>query len=246
MLATRLLGPSFLALVFATVSSPAGAVQYYWTDWTTWSPALGTASGVITPPAGPAVAVTFEALTSTGGPGSFLGVADNGLWNPATTYQSAQVDNAPGFEGLQLVGESNMTYRVTLSEPIKDPLMAITTLGSGSDSATYVFDSPFTILSQGPTCCWGGGNDKLIAQPGNVLEGWEGAGVIQFIGTYSTFSWQVPNPEYWHAFTFGVRTTEALEPGPSPIPEPETYATLLAGLALLGWVARRRTVVPAA
>jgi len=224
----------------ATFSTGASAVPYYWTDWTSWNPGGGTASGVITPSSGPGVTVTFDALTAGGSHGSYLGVAGSSIWNPASTYQSAQVDNAPEYEALQLVGDFNMTYRVTLSEAIKDPLMAVTTLGSGGDSATYVFDAPFTILSQGPTCCWGGGYTNLVQQPGNVLEGWEGAGVIQFIGTYTTFSWTVPNPEYWHAFTFGIRTTEAIEPTPSPIPEPESYAMLLAGLGLLGFITRRR------
>jgi hypothetical protein len=41
---------------------------------------------------------------------------------------------------------------------------------------------------------------------------------------YNTFSWTVPDPENWHGFTFGIRTTEALEPTPpvAAIPEPET------------------------
>ncbi len=75
--------------------------------------------------------------------------------------------------------------------------------------------------------------------PGDVLEGYEGAGTLKFNGTYSTFSWKVPDPEFWHGFTFGIRTTEALEPT-SPVPEPETYAMMLAGLGLIGVMARRR------
>jgi hypothetical protein len=231
------------ALLAGLFSMPAVAETYYYVDWNSWNPAGGTASGVITPSSGPAVNVTFQALTSTGAPGSFLGVTGSTLWTPASTYTSSTVSNASTYEGLQLVGTANMTYKVTLSEAIKDPIMAIASLGSGVDSATYDFDSPFTILSQGPTCCWGGGNNRLTALPGDVLQGYEGAGTIKFNGTYSTFSWTVPDPEYWHGFTFGIRTTEALEPTPPPvaaIPEPETYAMMLAGLGLLGLTARRR------
>jgi len=224
-------------ILLVAFSPNVKAVEYYWTDWTSWNPAGGTATGIITPSSGPAVTVNFQALTSTGAAGSFMGVADSWLWNPSTAYTSAQVDNGPTYEGLQLVGDVNMTYRVTLSEPIKDPLMAVTTLGSASDSATYVFDSPFEILSQGPTCCWGTGS--LAQLPGNILEGYEGAGTLQFIGTYSTFSWRVPDWEIWHGFTFGIRTTERLEPTPS-VPEPETWSLLMAGLGLLGWYSRKR------
>jgi len=222
----------------ALLSGGAAAVPYYWVDWTSWNPGAGTAVGTITPSAGPAVTVNFDALTPSG-PGAFLGVT-SGLWTPVATYQSTEVDNAPPYEAIQLVGENNMTYRVTLSEPIKDPVMAVTTLGAGGDSATYVFDAPFTILSQGATCCWGTGS--LISQPGNVLEGFEGAGVIQFIGTYSTFSWTVPDPEFWHAFTFGIRTTERLEPtDPEDLPVPGSLALLGLGLAGLAAWRRRNT-----
>jgi hypothetical protein len=230
------------ALLAGLFSMPALADTYYYVDWTSWNPGGGTASGVITPASGPAVTVQFDALLSTGAHGSFAGVTGNYLWNPAATYTSAEVQNASTYEGIQLIGSQNMTYRVTLSEAIKDPIMAVTSLGSGGDRAIYDFDSPFTILSQGPTCCWGGGSSQLSQLPGDILQGYEGAGTIKFNGTYNTFSWTVPDPENWHGFTFGIRTTEALEPTPpvAAIPEPETYAMMLAGLGLLGLTARRR------
>lgn len=227
----------FSAAAFV-LSTEVTALPYYYTDWTSWDPAGGIATGIITPSSGPVVNVTFNAIKSDGSQGSFLGVTGNTLWNPDSTYQSSQVDNAPEYEGLQLVGEANMTYRVTLSEAIKDPIMAVATLGSRSDSAQYVFDSPFTILSQGDSCCWGPGT--LNQLPGNILEGYEGSGVIQFIGTYSTFSWTVPDPEYWHGFTFGIRTTERLEPDPEPIPEPATLILLFTGLLGVGFAKRMR------
>lgn len=225
------------AIVGSAVSFQVFAVPYYYVDWTSWNPGGGTAVGTITPSSGPAVTVTFDAFNPDGSHNSFLG-ATNNLFQPASTYTSAQVDNASTYEALQLVGGNpDITYRVTLSEAIKDPIMAVATLGSTGIPEQYVFDSPFTILSQGVSCCWG--NGTLTQLPGNVLEGREGSGTIQFIGTYTTFSWFAPLPEYWHGFTFGIRTTERLEPTPPPgVPEPATLA--LVGLGMAGLAAWKR------
>ena len=56
----------------------------------------------------------------------------------------------------------------------------------------------------------------------------EGSGAIVFNGTYSTFSWTVPTPEYWHGFTFGIKTTEAIVQAETP--EPGSVALL--GIAI--------------
>lgn len=185
----------------------------YYVDWTAGNPANGTASGVINLPNGSHVSVQFKAFFAGGAPGTLLGVqtgCGTNYWSPTTPYVSAEVPNPPpACDLVQLVGGQNQIYQVTLSEPIRDPIMAVVSLGSGAAPTTYDFDSPFTIVSQG-VGFFGGGPNQLQQLPGNVLWGAEGHGTIRFLGTFSTFSWTVPTPEWWHGFTFGIRTTEAL------------------------------------
>jgi MYXO-CTERM domain-containing protein len=215
-----------VALVVAgssLLSNVASAAIYYYVDWTTADVAHGTASGVIHIADAGTVTVQFAALTAEGGAGSLYGAQVNGAgtnyWNQSAAYTSTEVDNPPPDPDiLQLSGGQDETYRVTLSEAIKDPIMAIVSLGASGTPTTYDFDSPFTIVSQGPGS-FGGTATSLQQLPNNVLQGSEGNGTIQFIGTFSTFSWTVPTPESWHGFTFAIRTTEALEPTPDAGPD---------------------------
>lgn len=218
------------------------AAPYYYVDWTSANVGQGTASGVITLPDLSTVNVTFAATYANGSPGTLYGAQTNGgtnFWNPTTPYVSAQVDNAPPTSDIiQLSGGVNQIYTVTLSEAIKDPIMSILSLGQGGVPTTYDFDAPFTIVSQGAGY-WGGTNTSLTQLPGDILRGTEGHGTIQFIGTFSTFSWTVPTPEAWHGFTFGIRTTEAIEPSHVP-DQSSTLALFGAGLAGLALLRRRQ------
>ncbi|HEY2901292.1 MAG TPA: hypothetical protein VGL59_11995 [Polyangia bacterium] len=176
----------------------------------------GTATGTITLPDNSTVTVSFAAINQDSSPGNLYGAQTDGTgtnyWIPNTPYISTQVENPPlDTDILQLAGGQNQTYKVTLSEAIKDPIMAIVSLGAPGTTITYDFDSPFTIVSQG-VGYWGGSDTALMQLPNNVLQGAEGHGTIQFIGTFSTFSWTVPVPETWHGFNFGIRTTERIEP----------------------------------
>lgn len=201
----------------STLAEPAGAATFNYVDWLAADVPAGTASGVITLPDSSTVTVSFSAIGADGGTGVLHGAqvgAGTNYWNPATPFMSSEVENAPPTPDiLQLRGGLNATYVVTLSEPIKDPVMAIVSLGQASVPTTYDFDSPFTIVSQGAGY-WGGSATALTALEGDVLEGREGHGTIRFIGTFARFSWTVPTPEQWHGFTFAIRTTERLEPTP--------------------------------
>lgn len=232
-------GVAALGLGIALAAPAMGDVVYY-TDWTSANVPGGTASGVINVPgsANP-VSVGFKAINADGSDGSLYFAQTSGgtnYWQPDAPYISSKVENGPpDADILSLVGGVNQRYVVTLSEPIKDPVMSIVSLGSPSITITYDFDSPFEIVSQGQGY-WGGGSSALVKLPDDVLQGTEGHGTIQFQGVFDTFSWTVPKPETWHGFTFGIRTTEALEPGPGPVPVPLPAAawTALGMLGVLG------------
>lgn len=220
----------FIALVAALsclLPVTSFADEYYYVDWLSADVALGTAMGVITLPDSSTVTVTFAALNPDGSAGNLSNAQTNGgtnYWTPADPYLSAEVENAPpDSDILQLEGGQNQLYRVTLSEPIRDPVMAIVSLGQPAITTQYEFDVPFTIVSQGRGY-WGGSATALAVLPSNVLQGTEGHGTIRFIGVFSTFSWTVPIPEFWHGFTFGIRTTERIEPSDAGVADAETMA----------------------
>jgi hypothetical protein len=236
---------AFVAAIFVLVSAnTASAVPYYYVDWLSANVSGGTASGTITLPDLSVVAVGFQAVNPNGSPGSLYGTTQTGCgtdyWSPTTPYTSSQVSNPPPpCDIVSLVGGVQQTYIVTLSEPIKDPIMAVLSLGQPSVFTTYDFDSPFTIVSQGAGY-WGGGPTSLVELAGDVLRGNEGHGTIQFEGTFSTFSWVVPTPETWHGFTFGIRTTERIEPTVPAIPEPATLLLFGSGLVTAAMRARSK------
>ncbi|MDA8745662.1 fibro-slime domain-containing protein [Rubripirellula amarantea] len=191
----------------------SGNGELLYVDWTSANVEQGTAKGVISLPGGSTVEIGFEAIFSDGSKGNlfFAQVDDTGTdyWNPSAPYVSDVVVNRPpGTDILTLVGGVDQIYRVTLSEPIVDPVMAILSLGDLGTPTRYDFDSPFEIVSQG-VGFFGGGADNLKKEEGDVLVGNEGHGVIKFLGRYDEFTWTVPTPETWHGFTFGIRTTEA-------------------------------------
>jgi hypothetical protein len=212
-----------VAATVATAPAVAGPV-----DWASWSK-------VVTSPttAGSALA-TFADVGATA---SYSGelrsfVPGYPSYTPVATFSGGTVSNAPASaDGIVQIfgGTGTGTHTITFSHAVLNPVLAIWSLGQPGLLAQFDFDQPFAIESGGPNAEYGG---AAITAAGNTVSGIEGNGVIQFSGALTSISWTNPVFENWYGFTVGVPV--------AAVPEPETYALLLGGLALLGARARRR------
>lgn len=213
------------------------AAPYYYVDWTSANIAGGAAQGTLIRPWSPPVTASLTALLASGGPGTLFNVqldcsgANIDYWNPDTPFISSQVSNEPHPCDIVQLSSGGLIMTMTFSQPVQNPIMAISSLGRQPQRVYYEFNAPFTILSSDYGWgYYGGGPDALQQEPGNRLWGEEGHGTIAFTGAYSSISWTVTDPETWSGFTFGA----------AGVPEPGAW--LLAGTGLvLVWAARRRT-----
>ena len=223
-----------LLLGAATVTS-AGPV--YWAQWTRTTAGAPTGVyGSITGPGFGTVDVTYTGLYS----GVQLNNSGTNYWLPATTYADGTVvDNAPSTTDIiQLTGGSMTVHTLTFSQPVENPFMAVVSLGRSGSASTYHFDAPFNIVAGGPSVYGGGGPLSELA--GDILQGQEGNGTIQFQGTFSSIHWAIPTAEYWHGITVGIADV-AGEPGPS-VPAPGAIVLAMLGTGLVGWLRQRKTL----
>jgi hypothetical protein len=74
------------------------------------------------------------------------------------------------------------------------------------------------------------------------MTGFEGDGLVQFTGTFSSLSWTGANPGFWNGITFGVAGLPGANGGGggSAVPEPATLRTILFALIAGAGVTRAR------
>jgi len=205
--------------LFATATFAATT----WTDWTSATVGNpGSAAGTLN-----GVQVTYSGEVG----GSVLNGTSN-IWAPNTSFIGGTVTTSPSMVGddIRLVGAFTGTNTLTFGTPLQNPVFAIWSLGQPGLAASFTFNATPTLQAGGPNSLFGG---QTITVLGNVVSGSEGNGVVQFTGTFGSISW-TNTFENFYAFTVGLN-------GPiGAIPEPETYAMLLAGLGLFAFIARRR------
>jgi hypothetical protein len=153
------------------------------------------------------------------------------IYNVPSSFTNAEVTNTPGTNGtiLMVGGGSQVINNFHFSAPVVDPYLVMFSVGRDYQPVSFQFlNGSFSILAQG-SGNWGGGT---LTQSGMNVLGYEGNGLLKFYGTYTDISFITPDNEYYYGATVGGLA--------AAVPEPATYAMLLAGLGLAGALARRK------
>lgn len=184
----------------------AGVAQAQTTAWADWTAVNGTAmSGRITLPDG-AVRVKFS------GPALYFSqigeAGDRDYWISGSPDAYAATGRPTGADLLGFVGGTDtQKYKITFSRPVTNPVIALLSLGRNGAPARYVFTQTPTLLSSGVG--YYGGCGTCLTVKKRTVTGTEGHGVVQFMGTFSSLSWSMPDYENWHGVQVGVPTTTA-------------------------------------
>ena len=213
----------------ALAAAPAAhAVTVAWTNWVTVSLAGGSATGVITPSAGP----SFDVVLS--GPNAGGSISETFVLGPEATYIVGAVTCTGDL--INIPGSPPGPNTLTFSSPIVNPVFAVWSLGDAANTATLTFPAGTSPVIESTGTNGGLGFVSLTAS-GNVVSGREGNGTFLLPGTYTSIDFTIASSDASESAGFTVGQAGPLT---APVPEPGTYALLAAGLGVLAWVARRR------
>jgi len=174
-------------------------------DWTLWNTYGGGVAAVISQVSGPAGGIDVR-VDGVFNPAPLIGtMSDPNYWAqfPATySAASAGISGPTQSHMVRLTGGPGTgTYRLTFSQPVTNPVMAIASLGGIAPAQFDFGGQPFEILAQGPGA-WGAGSQ--FVKTGNVLHGHESNGLIRLLGTFNVVFFTLPTAENWFGFTVGL------------------------------------------
>jgi PEP-CTERM motif len=208
---------SLLVATIAAVVHTFASAGPSWIDWTSANSGTltigSTVVGVTLSGSTPLAQIDGDYYYNNGSTGGTSVSGTYGGLTPSDMIQVSQVSN----------------FTLTFSQAIDNAYIALVSVGQGNVPVTYTFDGNVSVLSSGSNY-WGYSG---YSTSGNSFTGYEFNGVLQIEGTFSTMNVAIGQPEYWHGFNVGSASVSA-------VPEPETYALMLAGLGLIGSIARRR------
>lgn len=191
----------------------------------------GTASAADYTP----VTLTFDDLSTNTGPGLPL-VSYSGFTFDAGTYYINTTNTITNENNSYLITNDALTIRRTDNQAFY--FDSVDHFMRGGETREYFFVFNF---ADGSTF---NGSNLNVADNGNFrndVDITELSGTDQLIKSFSIVGKQTETADYTYVgldnFQFRVNQADVVT---TPVPEPETYAMLLAGLGLMGWVARRR------
>lgn len=230
-----------VAIAYFVVIAPMNAaVTSSWAAWTSPGSFPYTSSvpysyntnavGTLTMPDTTSVTVSLNGEVATLSLfGNLSPVDDRWSTYSAGTFTSSNVPSLPNngdyiFSGGYGLASQTLTFSQTVSNIVLD----IWSLGTASTPSTWTFNQPFTVLSQDPS-------QRAFVESGQSLTGYESSGTIEFLGTFTSLSWTVSNPEYGVGWNIGATSA-------SVVPEPSTYALVGMGTLVLILAYRRKSV----
>lgn len=217
-------GLSLSALALGMTASPAlAATTITWADLT--SSTANSVDGTIS--VGSGVSVTYT------GPYSFVQLSGGTNYWTGNAYTFDGDNHAPPTTDIIALGQGG-TKTIKFSQTVSDVYLALISWNGNSGT----FDQPFEIVSQG-SGYWGSGAFNVSGgAPYTTFNGTgEPHGIIRFTGSFDEVTF-TDLTENWHGIQIGIG---GLAPPPTgAVPEPGTWAMMLAGFGLVGGVMRRR------
>ncbi len=200
------------------LSGTASAITVDWTDWQS-SADTTSVSGVVS-----GIDVEFSASSAY----HFVQLGSGvDYWSEGVppAYTGGSIDNRPTAAEMIALSQGG-TVTFSFAETVYDPYIAINSWNGN----TVEFGTPISFDSVGKGY-WGSGSYTMNGAGTGFSGNGELHGLIQLKGAFDSFSF-THTGEAWHGVTVAL-----------PVPEAETYAMLLAGLGVIGWMGRRRKQV---